>query len=898
MKSETTRAWLRRLFTTQAGLISLGQLATVFLVGVAVHWIWSGLAPDASSSSDAGADPAETSVARKWTCSMHPSIQKDGPGACPICGMDLIPLTSSATFGMRFLPVTPEARALMDIQVTPVERRYVSNELRLVGKVEYDETRRKFITARVPGRLERLFVDYTGIEVRQGDHMAKMYSEELYAAQQELIQAARAARKPKSKKSFFGADGVDLLASAREKLRLLGLTRQQIADIEKQEKPSDDVMIFAPMGGIVVEKLKQQGDRVKTGERIYAIADLAKVWVMLDAYESDLDWIRYGQLVEISTEAYSGMKPLTGRIAKVDPFLTERTRTVKVRVNVDNREGLLKPGMFVRGVVRAKVAGRGAVIAPGLAGKWISPMHPEIVKPQPGKCDICGMPLVRAESLGYVLSTDSSGKPPLVIPVSAAMRTGTRAVVYVELPRFPRRILNAFDNVTNALLHSDLKSLRRQFASFAQLIAEPNPLVRSEHDLQLWNRQAARIHAEAKLGGTAPTKDAAELAYAATKQAIERMQEHFSPQDKPTFAGREVVLGPRAGQSYLVEHGLAEGELVVTRGNFKIDSALQIEAKPSMMTPAGGGGGGHDHGGQKPKADSGEHDGSHDPSMALPITLTRAIKRFLVDVQTLDALTTRNELEAARKKYSSMSARLRRLSDDDVDGHARLVWKELRMLLSNDLFEGSTVTSTRDAGRVLASFKNTLKRVDARFGVSGYQGPVQYDVSPQFQQQLAAVWNRYTAVSDALAADKPQQASAHATEMRSALDRVDMKLLTDDQAHQAWMRELAGLKKTLGELSSAKDIKSQRESFWLISQMMRPVALSFGFGTQQPVYQHRCTMAFNNKGAFWLQSDGQGKTRNPYFGASMFRCAQQVQLISGDNKASESPKGKSHQHPK
>ncbi len=189
--------------------------------------------------------------------------------------------------------------------------------------------------------------------------------------------------------------------SAREKLRLLGLTEEQIAQIETQEKPTDHVTIYAPLGGIVIDKLKQEGERVGLGERIYTIADLNQVWVHLDAYESDLAWVRYGQEVTLSTEAYPGTE-FKGRIAFIQPVLNDRTRTVKVRVNVPNPDGKLKPDMFVHAVVRPMVASAGRVLDPSLAGKWISPMHPEIVKDEPGNCDVCGMPLVRAETLGYV----------------------------------------------------------------------------------------------------------------------------------------------------------------------------------------------------------------------------------------------------------------------------------------------------------------------------------------------------------------------------------------------------------------------------------------------------------------------------------------------------------------
>jgi len=202
-------------------------------------------------------------------------------------------------------------------------------------------------------------------------------------------------------------------------------------------------------------------------------------------------WIRYGQNVEFAAEAYPG-EVFKGKISFIDPVLNEKTRTVKLRVNVDNAAGMLKPGMFVRATVRSGVAMGGRIMDPDMAGKWICPMHPAVVKSEAASCDICGMDLMTTESLGYVV--DTPNEAPLVIPVSAPLITGVRAVVYVRLP----------------------------------------------------------------------------------------------DKEKPTFEGRQVTLGPRAGEHYLVKDGLAEGELVVKKGNFKIDSALQIQAKPSMMSAESG----------------------------------------------------------------------------------------------------------------------------------------------------------------------------------------------------------------------------------------------------------------------------------------------------------------------
>ena len=438
-----------------------------------------------------GPSPAGAHAAtHKWTCSMHPEIVMDRPGKCPKCGMDLIPISQGTGHQPpRQLVVSQDTARLMEIATAPVERRFITAEIRMVGKIDYDETRVKSITSWVAGRIDRLYVDYTGITVAEADHMVYIYSPQLLSAQAELIQAARSV-------SAMNADSSDLvrrsiegtLKAARQKMRLLGLTEQQVGDIERTGEPTDHLTIYSPMGGVVIEKSATEGMYVETGTPIYRVADLSRLWVRLDAYESDMMWIRYGQEVVFAAEAYPG-EIFRGTISFIDPMINERTRTYKLRLNVDNSDGRLKPEMFVRAVVRSQVAAAGRVMDPNLAGKWICPMHPDIVKDGPAPCDICGMDLVTAESL-KLAGPAGPNEPPLVIPASAPLITGKRAVVYVRIPDV----------------------------------------------------------------------------------------------NEPTFEGREVLLGPRAGDYYIVNEGLAEGERVVTNGNFKIDSALQLRAAPSMMS--------------------------------------------------------------------------------------------------------------------------------------------------------------------------------------------------------------------------------------------------------------------------------------------------------------------------
>ena len=420
----------------------------------------------------------------EWTCSMHPQIKLPKPGKCPLCGMDLIPLKSdtlSSDDNRPLIELSPYAEKLAEVRTLPVIRKFVSSEIRMVGKVAFDEYTMSYITARMPGRIDQLYVNYTGIAVKKGDHIAEVYSPDLLLAQQELLQSLKYAKASKSDDKF----ALRILSSVKEKYRLWGFSDDQIQEIIQRGTVSDHLTITAPISGIVIEKDVREGQYFEKGQKLFAIADLNELWVNLEAYETDIPWIRYGQDVEFTTEACPG-KIFKGKIAFIQPVLDEMTRTIKIRLNVDNRHGILKPGMFVRAVLRAEMAENGKIMNDTLAGKWISPMHPEIIKDSPGYCDICGMPLVSAESLGFA---DKNLKPPLVIPASAPLLTGKRAVVYIAVP---------------------------------------------------W--------------------------------------------EKGRYEGREIRIGAKAGDFYIVDDGLKEGDNVVVSGNFKIDSAMQIHGKPSMMT--------------------------------------------------------------------------------------------------------------------------------------------------------------------------------------------------------------------------------------------------------------------------------------------------------------------------
>lgn len=877
MRNPFETDWWRDFYGAHRRKLFVGQAIAFVLIGVLVAGV---LWRSPAASTPPGADAMTTPVVAGetlWTCSMHPQIRQPKPGKCPICGMDLIPVAKTAG-GMRTLAISSESKALMKIETTPVEQRYVTHEIPMVGRVDYDETRLGYITAWVPGRLDRLFVDFTGIEVKKGDHLASIYSEQLYSAQEELIQALKY-RSERPEATTTRIRPIDLVESAREKLRLLGLKEEQIAEIEKQDRPTDHLTIYAPLGGIVIEKLKQQGERVQLGERIYTIADLSQVWVHLDAYESDLPWVRYGQDVTITTEAYPG-EEFHGRIAFIQPVLNDKTRTVKVRVNVPNPAGKLKPDMFVHAVARPRVAAGGKVMDPSLAGKWISPMHPEIVKDEPGTCDICGMPLVRAESLGYVTPDSATREAPLVVPYSAALVTGTRAIVYVQLPNMPAAAEPAIQTLSVVIQGGDKTKIREAFATYANMLDNPYDQPGTDYARSLWNKYADTLSQHALAGQRATSAKQAEQIFAKIEATMNEAREQFAPPDRPTFEGREIVLGPRAGDYYLVRHGLAEGELVVTHGSFKIDAEIQIQAKPSMMTPAGGGGGGHDHGGGRTVAKKpGDEHAGH--KTALPAEFRRQIHQLDTAYEEVAQAIEQQDVSEAAAAFARFGQALNAVDGSLLTGHPRMQWKEFAMLLGNDVVEGRAAQQLVEADRVFLLLKGHMRRMREQLGVVAEEGSSveQIAVSPRFQSDLARVWEQYLALQQALAADNYQYAQKLLVSLESAVATVDDKPLAG-RAKAAWASEKANLAKLIDSLKNVQDIKAMRAQFLPLSQVIGVLAKTFGFGEPGPIYELHCPMAFQGKGAIWYQDSDQ--TQNPYFGSTMLKCADRVEKIVHD----------------
>ena len=335
--------------------------------GALLFWLgmqFAGPAVDGDAGAEhAGHDHGDTAAEAEtiWTCSMHPQIRMNHPGKCPIRGMDLVPADSiegGADSDARVV-LSERARTLARIQTVTVQRLGTGDvDRRLMGQVEPDETRLHVVTAWTGGRIDRLRVGTTGEHVRRGQTIATLYSPEVYAAHQDLITAQRqvttlAGGTPLARTSAQGA-----LLSAAQRLALLGVPDAEIERMKTATRPVQQVPIRSPFSGTVIERLTTEGAYVQTGTGLYRIADLSQVWVQLQAYESDLPLLAVGQAVDLTVEGMPG-RTFSGQIAFIDPVLDARRRTSRVRIEVDNAGGDLRPGMFAEAIVQAQAQGLG-----------------------------------------------------------------------------------------------------------------------------------------------------------------------------------------------------------------------------------------------------------------------------------------------------------------------------------------------------------------------------------------------------------------------------------------------------------------------------------------------------------------------------------------------------------
>ena len=441
----------------------------------------------------------------EYTCSMHPQIRQNEPGQCPLCGMALTPVSNkkggeSSPF---VLEITPEAVALSNVQTTRVKFGAGSGKLTLTGKIQANEQRVKSLTANYAGRVEQLYINFTGQEVQTGQKLATLYSPELVNAQKELLETAKIKDRQPA-----------LYQATKEKLRLWKISEAQIAAIESSGEVQTQFDIFADVAGVVIARNIAVGDFVSRGSSLFEIVDLSNVWVMLDAYESDLGAIRKGDDLSFQVSAYPG-KEFKAKVAYIDPVLNPDTRTVGIRAEATNRNFELKPEMFVSANI----------------------------------------------------STSQAGQSGLIIPKTAILWTGPRSVVYVQVGN----------------------------------------------------------------------------------------------KDAPAFEMREIEIGPRLGEDYLVLSGIEEGEFIVSNGVFAIDAAAQLSGNYSMMT--------------RPEV----------KTLETPEAFRKQLTSFVHSYLDLKDALVKSDVKATLSTIDPAQSNLAKVDMKLLDNEAHEIWMELLKQLQGSL---------------------------------------------------------------------------------------------------------------------------------------------------------------------------------------------------------------------
>jgi membrane fusion protein, copper/silver efflux system len=306
------------------------------------------LAPAACKPSERPHDHAADGAAAQaqtWTCPMHPSYRSDGPGNCPICNMTLVPLeaddgAAGAATGAgdhAAFKLSPQRMQLIDVRTGVVEKKRVARTIHAVGRVEVDEHRLFAVNLRFAGWIEELFAKTVGQHVRKGEPLVAVYSPELYEAQRSLLAVENSLR-----------DEDPTIASARERLLLLGLTEAQVAKLESQTEPDRRTPILAPRDGTILSRNVVEGGAIEPGKDLLELADLSSLWVVVDLYAAEASLVHPGAEAVLAITGVSdpGGVPRRGRVDFVYPTLNEAARTVRARIAVDNADGALKPGMY------------------------------------------------------------------------------------------------------------------------------------------------------------------------------------------------------------------------------------------------------------------------------------------------------------------------------------------------------------------------------------------------------------------------------------------------------------------------------------------------------------------------------------------------------------------------
>lgn len=314
---------------------NIAILLIVLVTGIFLGWMLFGT----SGATREAAHEHTGSEDVEWTCSMHPDVRSPEKADCPICGMELIPVSSDGAGGGEVFQMTADAMKLANIQTMKVGTEPATKELRLNGKVVADERNTYSQSTHIPGRIEDLRINVTGERVSRGQVLAVVYSPEMVTAQEELLLAYKIREQQPA-----------LYAAVREKLRNWRIGDALIERILSSGKALQSFPVTADVGGIVTERLVNLGDYVERGMPLYQVTDLSKIWVLFDLYESQLSWVKEGSRINFSIASLPG-ETFEGEITFIDPILNDQSRVATARVEMDNSDGRLKPEMFASGTL-------------------------------------------------------------------------------------------------------------------------------------------------------------------------------------------------------------------------------------------------------------------------------------------------------------------------------------------------------------------------------------------------------------------------------------------------------------------------------------------------------------------------------------------------------------------
>ena len=345
------------------------------ITGLLIGYLIFGNSADATNGAEHD-HSTEIATGDMWTCSMHPQIMQPESGSCPICGMDLIPAESSGEGLMaNQIKMTENAMVLAGVETVMVGSGTTGEtKVKVSGKVAINQKSDAVQSAYFDGRIENIFVNFEGEEVRKGQKLATIYAPALVSAQQELLTA-----------SNLKESQPQLYKAVRNKLKLWKLSEAQINQIESSGQVLENFPVYSNVNGVVSEIMVGEGDYIKTGSPLVKVANLNSVWAIFDAYENQLSLFEEGQTLNVTTNSYPN-ETFPAKVSFVAPTLNKNTRTLEVRTELDNQKGLLKPGMFVQAEVEIdNIQGDASLTIPESAVLWTGKRSLVYVQPNPNE---------------------------------------------------------------------------------------------------------------------------------------------------------------------------------------------------------------------------------------------------------------------------------------------------------------------------------------------------------------------------------------------------------------------------------------------------------------------------------------------------------------------------------